>query len=148
MIQWTGKTVLVSDLKPYEKNPRIITKEAYDRLKKSIQDLGFHQRMICNAKDSDGKYPIVGGHQRQKVLEELGRAEVQILVPNRELTRDEFRRLLIQDNLPFGSHDFSMLAADFEIEELLDWGMPESWLIGKTEEEKKEDEKKEIDSKK
>ena len=138
MIQWTEKTVLVSDLKPYEKNPRIITKEAYDRLKKSIQDLGYHQRIVCQPNGD-----VVGGHQRLKVFEELGIKEAKVLIPDRELTRDEFRRLLIQDNLPFGSHDFSMLAADFEIEELLDWGMPESWLIGKTEEEKKEDEKKE-----
>jgi len=42
MIQWTEKTVPVSSLKPYERNPRLITKEAYDCLKKSISELGYH----------------------------------------------------------------------------------------------------------
>ena len=137
MIVWTEKTVPLAQLKPYERNPRIITKEAYDRLKAAIQGLGFHQRMVCQPPDEKGCFPIIGGHQRLKALSELGFKEIQILVPDRPLTTDEFRQLLIQDNLPFGQHNFDILAADFELEELLNWGMPEAWLIGKEEEEKK-----------
>jgi len=124
-IQWTEKKVALSKLKPYERNPRMISKEAYDRLKEAIQKLGFHQRILCQPDLS-----VIGGHQRIKALKELGFKEIQVLVPHRVLTRDEFRQLLIQDNLPFGQHDFAILAADFEVEELVGWGMPESWITG------------------
>ena len=67
-------------------------------------------------------------HQRIRVLKDLGIKEIAVLVPDKELTDDQFRRFLIQDNLPFGSWDFDLLSADFEVEELTDFGMPESWL--------------------
>lgn len=130
-IVWTEKTVPIDELKPYEKNPRIITHDAFERLKDSIKKLGFHQRMLCQP---DGK--VIGGHQRLRAMKELGATEIKILIPSRELTTEEFRQLLIQDNLPFGQHDFDMLANDFTVDELTDWGMPESWLLGKTETEK------------
>lgn len=122
-ITWSEKIFPLSDLKPYDRNPRVLTKDAYDRLKKAISEVGFHQRLLCQP---DGR--IVGGHARLKALQELGFSEIQCLIPSRELSHDEFRRLLIQDNLPFGQHDFDILAADFDADELKEWGMPESWL--------------------
>lgn len=122
-IEWSEKKVLVSDLKPYERNPRRITKEAFEKLKSSLRELGYHQRIIAQPNLS-----IIGGHQRIKAFQELGVSEVIVLVPNRELTMEEFRRALITDNLPFGEYDFDILSADFEAEELRDWGMAESLL--------------------
>ena len=120
---WTESEADVATLKPYERNPRTISKEAFDRLKESIQSLGFHQRVLCQPDMS-----VIGGHSRLKALTELGIKRVKILMPDRNLTKDEFRKLLIQDNLPFGSFDFDMLAADFDMGELVEWGMPESLL--------------------
>jgi ParB-like chromosome segregation protein Spo0J len=123
VIKWTEKTVKVKDLKPYERNPRRISEDAYARLKKSLQDNGYHQRILAT-KD----LRIVGGHQRIRALKELGLKEIAVLVPDKNLTDEEFRRLLVQDNLPFGNWDFDILSADFEIQELIDFGMPEEWL--------------------
>ena len=123
---WTESEADVATLKPYERNPRTISKEAFDRLKESIQSLGFHQRVLCQPDMS-----VIGGHSRLKALTELGIKRVKILMPDRNLTKDEFRKLLIQDNLPFGSFDFDMLAADFDMGELVEWGMPEGWIVGK-----------------
>ena len=67
-------------------------------------------------------------HQRIRVLKDLGIKEIAVLVPDKELTDDQFRRFLIQDNLPFGSWDFDLLSADFEVDEMIGFGMPESWL--------------------
>ena len=67
MITWQEKIVPVSDLKPYERNPRRISKEAYERLKNSLKDLGYHQRVICQP-----DYRVIGGHQRIKAMMELG----------------------------------------------------------------------------
>lgn len=122
-IDWSEKKVLVSDLKPYERNPRRITKEAFEKLKSSLRELGYHQRIIAQPNLS-----IIGGHQRIKAFQDLGITEVVVLVPSRELTMEEFRRALITDNLPFGEYDFDILSADFEAEELRDWGMAETLL--------------------
>jgi site-specific DNA-methyltransferase (adenine-specific) len=110
VIKWSEKTVKVSDLKPFERNPRRISQDAFNRLKKSLAENGYHQRIIAT-KD----LRIVGGHQRIKALKELGLKQIAVLVPDKELSAEQFRRLLIQDNLPFGEWDFELLSADFSI---------------------------------
>lgn len=123
VIKWTEKSVKVSTEKPFERNPRKISESDYGRLKESLTENGFHRRVLAT-KD----LRVVGGHQRIRVLKDLGIKEIAVLVPDKELSEDQFRRILIQDNLPFGSWDFDLLSADFEVEELIDFGLPESWL--------------------
>lgn len=122
-INWSDKTVPVASLQPYERNPRRISKQAFDKLKSSLKDNGYHQRIIAQP-----DLRIIGGHQRIRALQELGIEEITILVPDRELTNEEFRRILVQDNLPFGEFDMDVLSADFDREELLQWGMSEALL--------------------
>jgi DNA modification methylase len=122
-IVWAEATVPLKDLKPYERNPRRISKEAFAKLKQSIEQDGFHQRILCTP-----DFRVIGGHQRIKALKELGWNEVQVLTPDRELTEDEYRRLLIRDNLQAGEWDMDELANAFTIEELKDWGFPENLL--------------------
>lgn len=123
-IEWREIEVSVASLIPYERNPRTITEAAHNELKRRIIEDGYHQRVLAT---HDVK--IIGGHQRKKIFEELGWTHVKVLVPNRALTKTEFRRLLVRDNLPhLGTFDMGMVAADFEIKELLDWGMPPKWM--------------------
>lgn len=124
-IEWDEQTVPVASLKPYERNPRRITKVAFDRLKKSLKDMGYHQRIITQP-----DLRVVGGHQRIRALQELGVKDVKILVANRDLTEAEFKQILIQDNLPFGDFDIDIIASDFEIAELKEWGFDEKLLLG------------------
>ncbi len=132
MIKWTEKNVKVSALKPFERNPRKISESDFERLKKSLQQNGYHQRILA-MKD----LRVVGGHQRIRALRDLGIKEIAVLVPDRELTDEEFRRLLVQDNLPFGSWDYDLLSSDFDVQELIEFGMPEAWLgLGEETEDK------------
>lgn len=123
MINWTEKLVNIDELKPYERNPRTISKSAFQKLKASITDSGYHQRIIATP-----DLRVIGGHMRIKALQELGIKNLTVLVPDRELTQAEFRRILVQDNLAFGDFDFEILGADFELEELKEWGMSDSLL--------------------
>lgn len=125
MLQWVETKVSVSALKPYERNPRTITKAAYEKLKDSLKFNGYHQRIIATR-----DLRIIGGHMRIKALQELGFLEIAVLIPNEDITDEQFKRILIQDNLPFGTFDMEILSADFELPQLLEWGMPEDWLIG------------------
>jgi len=124
-ITWTEETRKLSDLKPYENNPRYITKASYQRLLKSIQECGYNNRMLIN-KDNT----IVGGHARLQALKEMGYTEIKVLVPNRLLTHEEFQRILITDNLDFGDFDTEILANHYDIELLLDWGLRPELLEG------------------
>lgn len=120
-IEWHSEVVRVADLKDFEANPRRITKTEFEKLVKSIKQDGYHQRIVAN---QDNK--IIGGHQRKKALLAAGympHDKIEILKPSRDLTDDEFRRINIRDNLFNGEFDFDILANEFEIEKLVDWGM-------------------------
>lgn len=122
-IKWIERKVKVNDLLPYERNPRSISKESYEKLKASLESNGYHQRILAT-----NDLRIIGGHQRIKALKSLKIKEIEVLVPDPEITDEQFRQILVQDNLPFGEFDMDMLSADFDVDELIEWGMPESWL--------------------
>ena len=51
-------------------------------------------------------------------------------MPNKKLTKAEFKEYNIRSNKNTGEFDFDLLANNFEIDELLEWGFDESELIG------------------
>lgn len=127
-IVWTVAKRKIADLEDYRNNPRKISKDDFNRLVTSIKDDGYHQRLLVNL---DGV--IIGGHSRKKALLKAGynvNDEIEVLIPDHLLEGDEFDRVNIRDNLHFGAYDFDMLGNLFDPQQLVDWGMPEAWLIG------------------
>jgi site-specific DNA-methyltransferase (adenine-specific) len=128
MLNWTSKTIQISELKEYEHNPRRIGKKEFEKLVSSIKQDGYHQRIIVNHDNI-----IIGGHQRKKALLEAGLKEsdtVEVLIPDRKLTQKELDRINIRDNLSFGEYDFEILANRFDTETLVDFGMSGDMLVG------------------
>lgn len=126
MITWTTIKKRISELTDYEHNPRAIKTNAFEKLVESIKQDGYHGRIVIN---TDGT--IIGGHQRKHALLQAGYKlddEIEVLVPSRTLSTEEFDRLNIRDNLPYGEFDWDILGNRFETDTLLDWGMPEEWL--------------------
>lgn len=123
-LEWNEVEVQLNALKPYERNPRTISASQYEKLKASIVETGYRAR-ISVTRD----YMVVGGHQRLAIMRELGYETLKVLYPSRELTRKEFERILIQDNVPAGIFDMDTLANDFELEDLRDWGAQEIFDI-------------------
>jgi ParB-like chromosome segregation protein Spo0J len=121
--KWTERTVALSELKPNPRNPRTITEEQFRKLKKSLNDTGYHGRILV-----DPALNILGGHMRLLALRELGWKEVPVLVSDRDLTEDEKKRITIQDNLSFGEWDYDILSAEHDPEDLTYWGFPERLL--------------------
>lgn len=121
-IAWGTQQRKLKDLKDYDKNPRKMDKDEFNNLIKSIQQDGYHQRLLINVDNT-----IIGGHQRKKAMLKAGYKPndiIEVLVPNRLLEGDDFDRLNIRDNLPYGSFDFDMLANNFDSERLIEWGFP------------------------
>lgn len=125
-IKWIEKEVQIKDLKEYDRNPRRIKDDAFKHLVRSLKEDGYHQRLIVNQ-----DMTIIGGHQRKAALLSSGfkmNDKISILIPDKMLEENDFKRLNIRDNLPYGEFDFDMLSSDFDTEDLLDWGFPEDWL--------------------
>ena len=64
-----------NDIIPAEYNPRKITPEDFEKLSNSIREFGFVDPIIINLKNKN----IIGGHQRYKVLKDMGVAELNLV---------------------------------------------------------------------
>ena len=109
----------ISDLVPADYNPRQLTEDQYEQIKKSLSTFGFVDPIIINI-HSDRKNVIVGGHQRCKVWQDLGNEKVPTVEVN--LSLDQERELNIRLNKNYGEWDWDMLANHFEEVELSEFG--------------------------
>ena len=116
-ITWTPRTQKLSDLKDWDKNPRTITGEALERLKRRIEERGFHDIVKV---DTDNV--ILSGTQRRKALTEMGIEEVWTMVPSRKLTEAERKAVVLESNRNEGADDWAKLKEYFSAEELLGGG--------------------------
>jgi hypothetical protein len=64
----------INELVPAKYNPRKISSDSLGRLTKSLSELGNLQPITWNAKSGN----IIGGHQRLKCYEALGKEEVDV----------------------------------------------------------------------
>lgn len=110
----------VSELLPAEYNPRKDLKPGdaeYEKLKRSIEQFGYVEPVIWNK--TTGK--VVGGHQRLKVLMDMGITEVECVVV--EMSVEKEKALNIALNKISGEWDKDKLAllitdlqgADFDV---------------------------------
>ena len=108
-----------------EYNPRQLSKDQFKYLKDSIHRFGLVDPIIIN-KNKDRKNIIIGGHQRTKVAKAMGIKEVPCV--ELDLNYDKERELNIRLNKNTGDWDYDLLANNFDIEELHDWGFDDSEL--------------------
>lgn len=114
-MKWHTERRKISELKEWEQNPRTISKDAYEDLKASIEGLGNFEPLVIN---TDGV--VIAGNQRLRVHKEKGDTEVEVSVPERELTEDEIKKIGLISNRHSGEWDMDKLANEFEdvLEEL------------------------------
>jgi ParB-like chromosome segregation protein Spo0J len=107
---------LITDLKPATYNPRQISTKQFKDLKESIKKFGLVDPIIINQNGN----VVVGGHQRLKICKELKHIEIDCVVL--DLSKEEERELNIRLNKNTGTFDIDILANEFDIDELVDWG--------------------------
>ena len=97
-MKWKLEKRKLGELKQLENNPRIITKEGLERLKKDIEDedLGDFKPVFV----IDTNNIILAGNQKYKIyLEKYGKdQEVNVSIPEKELTEKQKKRVIILDN--------------------------------------------------
>jgi len=119
-ITWTAGRRKLKDLKPWERNPRQITKEQARRLAESFDEFGQVETIAISPTDD-----VYNGHQRLAVLMEKhgGDYEVEVRVSSRPLTEKEREKLTVYLHKgAAGEWNFDALANGFEVDELIEWG--------------------------
>ena len=124
-LEWHTEQRKINELIPFEGNPRKMSKEQAEQLQKSLEKFNLAEIPAIN---TDNK--IIAGHQRINILQMLGRGEeiIDVRVPNRELTDDEFKEYNLRSNKNIGSWDFDELA-NFDDDLLKDVGFTREELI-------------------
>ena len=107
VLEWHTERRRVSDLIPWDRNPRRMTKKQAADLKMSLSRLNLMSIPIVDLDDR-----IVSGHMRCRTLAALGRGneEIDVRVPNRKLTDDEFAEANLRENKNLGEWDEGLLA--------------------------------------
>jgi len=125
MLEWHNEKRKVKDLIPADYNPRYLTdKDRYD-LEQSITRFNEVEPVVINIGSRNNV--LIGGHQRLIIYADLGKEEIDVRVPNRELTIEEETELNLRLNKNTGSWDWNKLK-DIDINKLLDVGFRDEEL--------------------
>ncbi len=101
---WKYEKRKVKDIVPLEKNPRKISKANMEKLKDRILKRGMHDIIKINTKGV-----ALSGNMRTQALTQLKIDEVGVLIPNRELTKEEEGAIILESNKNDGEWDQTML---------------------------------------
>ncbi|KKN74793.1 hypothetical protein LCGC14_0386860 [marine sediment metagenome] len=126
-ITWANVQVQLGDLQPWPRNPRHIRKDQAQRLADSFDTFG-QVETIAIGPDNE----VYNGHQRLNVLRQQHGPDyvIDARQSSRTLTEKEREQLVIYLHKgTTGEWDFELLANEFEVEELLEWGF-EDWELG------------------
>ena len=136
----------ITDIRPYEKNPRH-NEDAVEAVARSIKEFGWQQPIVV-----DKDKVVIVGHTRLKAAEQLGLAEVPVVIAD-HLTPEQVQAYRIADNKTgeIAEWDYALLPmelkdlqnADFdlsvlgfdpdELDKLLNGGTEETITEGETE---------------
>ena len=105
----------INKLKAATYNPRQISTKQYKDLKESINKFGLVDPIIVNK-----CYTIIGGHQRYKICKDLEYKDIGCIIL--DLNKEQERELNIRLNKNTGEFDMDILANEFDIDQLVDWG--------------------------
>lgn len=126
-ITWHIEKRKLKELFPYEKNPRQLSEKQAEHLKTSLDKFGLIDKPCVNLNGI-----IIGGHQRINVLNLLPNDKIEVMVPDRLLEDHEVEELNIRLNGNQGSWDHDLLANEFDIDDLVDWGLEDLKIISET----------------
>lgn len=82
----------ISEIHPYDKNPRKISDEAVEKVANSIREFGFQQPIVV-----DSAHVIIVGHTRLKAAKKLGLKTVPVVVAD-NLTEEQAKAYRLADN--------------------------------------------------
>ena len=101
-------------------NPRFIKGDKFEKLVKSIRE--FPQMLELRPIVVNKDMVVLGGNMRLKACEEAGIEQVPIIFAD-NLTEEQQKEFIIKDNSSFGEWDWDLLANEWDVDMLNDWGI-------------------------
>jgi len=111
--------VKISEVKVNPNNPRLIKDDKFNKLVESIKN--FPEMLNIRPIVVNQDMIILGGNMRYKACKEAGLKEIPIFIT--DLSEEKQREFLIKDNVSGGEWDWELLANEWNVEELEDWGV-------------------------
>lgn len=111
-------------------NPRTISDDKLQKLKQSLIDdpemLESRPLLVYPYK---GQNIVIGGNMRLQAAKSLNMESIPCYIFPEETPIDKIRAIVIKDNIGYGEWDWSLIAADWDLQELSSWGMdlPKEW---------------------
>ena len=112
--------VKISEVKNNPNNPRLIKDDKFEKLVKSIK--AFPEMLEKRPIVVDEDMVVLGGNMRLKASKEAGLKEVWIDVAE-GWTEEQKAEFIIKDNVGFGVWDWDMIANEWDVEQVEEWGL-------------------------
>jgi DNA modification methylase len=106
------KLAEISNIKPYENNPRKLSEQAIEKVAMSLKEYGFRQPIVV-----DKEMVIVAGHTRFRASKKLGLKQVPISVID-NLSEEQINAYRIADNRTAEESEWDNELLKMEIKEL------------------------------
>ena len=112
--------VAINKVFPNPNNPRIIKDHKFKKLVNSIEE--FPEMLKLRPIVVNKQMEILGGNMRYKACKRVGLKEVYIIKAD-NLTDKQIEEFIVKDNVGFGEWDWDILANDWDVKELENWGL-------------------------
>ena len=106
------KLAEISNIKPYENNPRKLSEQAIEKVAMSLKEYGFRQPIVV-----DKDMVIVAGHTRYRASKKLGLKQVPISIID-NLSEEQINAYRIADNRTAEESEWDSELLKMEIKEL------------------------------
>ena len=110
----------IRQIRPNPDNPRFIKEGKFEKLVKSIKE--FPEMLELRPIVVNQDMVVLGGNMRLKACEEAGIEQVPIIFAD-NLTEEQQKEFIIKDNSSFGEWDWDLLANEWDVDDLNDWGL-------------------------
>lgn len=114
------KELSISSLKLNASNPRFIKDDKFKKLVQSIKE--FPTMLRIRPIIIDESFTILGGNMRYRASIEAGLKKVYTIQIT-DLSEQEKKEFIVKDNLGFGEWDWDILSNEWNMDDLLNWGL-------------------------
>ena len=115
-----AKKIKISEIKLNPNNPRLIKDDKFAKLVKSVKD--FPEMLDIRPIVVNSDMIILGGNMRFRACKEAGLKEIPVIIAE-GLTEQQQKEFLIKDNVSGGEWDWDMLANEWDVDLLDEWGL-------------------------
>lgn len=112
-------------IKGLSTNPRQISTEDFLKLKKSIQDNPemLELRELIVYPHDDDYFIVIAGNMRLRAMKELEFTYATCKVLDKNTSLEKLKAYTIKDNISRGEWDFELLANEWDVDELIEFGL-------------------------